>query len=429
MSRAAPPKVSADQAVAAVRSGHRVFVQGAAATPHHLLAALAKRSAELSDVELVHLHTEGDDPTLAPAHRDAFRTRALFLGPAARAAFYEADVDYVPIYLGDVPALFRSGELPIDVALVHVSPPDAHGFCSLGVSVDVARAATDAARVIVAQVNPKMPRTHGDGLLHASRIDAFVEIDEPLPETASKPASETELVIARQVASLIEDGSTLEVGIGAIPDAVLAALRGRKHLGVHTEMFSDGLVDLFASGAIDGSRKAIHKGQIVASFVNGSRKTYDFVHDNPEVILLDTAVVNDVYNIAKNPKVAAINGAIEIDLTGQVCADSIGCRPFSGTGGQVDFLRGAALSPGGRPIVAMRSTTHDGASRIVPTLQTGAGVVTSRAQVHWVVTEHGAVNLHGKGIRERAALLTGIAHPAHRDALAAKFRELYGKRG
>jgi acyl-CoA hydrolase len=325
-----------------------------------------------------------------------------------------------------VPQLFRDGILALDVALVTVSPPDRHGYCSLGVSVDASRAAVQAARTVIAQVNVQMPRSHGDGLVHLDDLDLLVEGSAPIYELARTTPSAAELAIGRHVAGIVEDGATLQVGIGAIPDAVLAALHGHRRLGIHTEMLSDGVVELVRCGAVTGEEKRIHPGKIVAGFAFGTRTLYDFVDDNPVVSLLDIAYVNDTAVIRRNPRVTAINGAIEVDLTGQVCADSIGERIYSGVGGQMDFVRGAALSPGGRPIIALPSTTSTGESRIVATLKPGAGVVTTRAHVQFVVTEHGVAALRGRSFRERAAALAAIAHPSHRDGLLAEARRRFG---
>jgi acyl-CoA hydrolase len=409
--------LSADAAVQTIRSGQRVFVHAGAATPLVLMRALAQRAAELRDVELVHLHTEGEALCAAPELAGSFRTNALFLGANMRDAVARGDADYVPAFLSEMPALFRQRVLPLDVALVHVSPPDRHGYCSLGVSVDIARAAIDSADVVIAQVNPRMPRSHGDGLVHHSRFTAAVGVEEELPAHEPAPLGDIELAIGRHCAGLVENGATLQMGIGAIPDAVLAALDNHSNLGVHTEMFADGVLRLVERGVITGRFKAVHPGKLVAGFVVGTRRVYDFLDDNPQVAMLDIGYVNDPNVIRRNPKVTAINSAIEIDLTGQVCADSIGTRMWSGVGGQMDFLRGAALSPGGKPIIAMRSVTTRGATRIVPMLKPGAGVVTTRSHVHWVVTEHGAVDLRGKNLRQRARLLISIAHPDHREAL------------
>ncbi|MCU0866016.1 MAG: 4-hydroxybutyrate CoA-transferase [Planctomycetes bacterium] len=418
---------TAAAAVARIVSGNRVFVHGGAATPTVLLQALAARAAELRGVELVHLHTEGDAPCAAPGLADSFHTNALFLGANIRDAVARGDADYVPAFLSEMPALFRQRVLPLDVALVHVSPPDRHGYCSLGTSVDIARAAVDSAPLVIAQVNPRMPRTHGDGLVHRSRFAAAVEVDTPLPEHGHGEAGAEERAIGRHTAALVEDGATLQMGIGTIPDAVLAALDGHRDLGVHTEMFSDGVLRLVERGVITGRQKKVHPGKLVAGFAMGTRRLYDFLDDNPQVAMLDISYVNDPGVIRRNPKVVAINSAIEIDLTGQVCADSIGTKMWSGVGGQMDFLRGASLSPGGKPILALPSQTGRGISRITPMLKPGAGVVTTRAHVHWVVTEFGAVDLRGKNLRQRAKALISIAHPDHREALERAAIERFRK--
>jgi 4-hydroxybutyrate CoA-transferase len=405
------------EAVASIASGQRVFLHGGCATPLRLLAALVERAPELRGVELVHLHTEGPALHAAPGLAESFHARAFFVGANLREAVADGRADYVPVFLSEIPGLFRRRELPLDAALIHVSPPDAHGFCSLGVSVDIAAAAVACAPVVIAQVNPRMPRSHGDALVHVSRFTAAIEVDEPLPEQHRAVLGDVERSIGRHAAALVEDGATLQVGIGAIPDAVLAALGHHRGLGIHTEMFSDGVVDLVEQGVITGEHKRVHTGRVVAAFVMGSRRVFDFIDDNPLVAMLDAGEVNDTAVIRLNPRVTAVNSAIEIDLTGQVCADSLGTVQFSGVGGQMDFIRGAALSERGRPIIALPSTTRAGISRIVPVLNPGAGVVTTRAHVQYVVTEHGAVNLHGLDLRERARVLIGIAHPDHREAL------------
>lgn len=408
---------SAAEAVRSIESHQRVYIHGMAAAPRELIRALVARAAELRDVEIVQLHTEGPAPYAAEELRDSFRINALFIGGNVRAAVQEGRADYTPIFLSEVPELFRSGAMPIDVALIHVSPPDRHGFCSLGVSVEATRAAVQCARVVVAQVNRHMPRTHGDGLIHISDLHTIVEHDEPLPEILPHAPTEIEQLIGKNVAALVENGATLQVGIGAIPNAVLAALAGHKDLGVHSELFSDGIVDLVERGVITGRCKKVHPGKLVAGFVLGSRRLYDFVDDNPSVAMLDIGYVNDTSVIRRNPKVIAINSAIEIDLTGQVCADSIGSKLYSGVGGQMDFIRGAAQSEGGKPIIALPSVTNRGESRICALLKPGAGVVTTRAHVHWVVTEYGSANLHGRNLRERAEALIALAHPDHRERL------------
>jgi acyl-CoA hydrolase len=415
------------EALSYVRSGDRVFVHTAAAAPRLLVEALAARAPELSEVEVIHLHTEGPAPYAAPGLDKSFRIRCLFIGPNMREAVADGRADYVPVFLSEVPVLFRRAVLPLDVALVQVSPPDRHGFCSLGVSVDASRAAVETARRVIAQVNPAMPRTHGDALVHVSRFAATVESDEPLPEHARPVLSDIERAIGRHVAGLVEDGATLQMGIGAIPDASLIALKDHRRLGVHTEMFSDGLVDLVERGVVTGEEKRVHPGKVVATFAMGTRRLYDFMDDNPLVAMLDVAYVNDTAVIRRNPKVTAINSAIEVDLTGQICADSIGTRMYSGVGGQMDFIRGAALSPGGKPIIALPATTSRGESRIVAALKEGAGVVTTRAHVHHVVTEHGCANLFGMGLRERARALIGIAAPEHREALERAALARFGR--
>lgn len=415
-----------DAAVASIRSGERVFVHSVAAAPQRLIAALTARASELRNVEIVHLHTEGPAPYAAPEHAQSFRVNALFVGENVRAAVRSGQADYVPIFLSEVPHLFREGILPLDVALIHVSPPDRHGFCSLGVSVDVTLAAIQSAKRIIAQINPRMPRTHGDGLIHIRQIHEHVHCTDDLPERAPAPLSDVELAIGRHCASLIEDGATLQMGIGSIPNAVLASLHGHRRLGIHTEMFSDGVIELVERGVITGEEKVSQRGKIVAGFVNGTRRLYDFIDDNPQVVMRDIGYVNDTAIIRQNPKVTAINSAIEVDLTGQVCADSVGPLQFSGVGGQMDFMRGAALSAGGKPIIALPSTTHRGEPRIVGQLKYGAAVTTTRAHMHYVVTEFGVANLYGKNLRQRARALIEVAHPSHREALSAAAHERFG---
>lgn len=420
--------IPAEEAVMAIKSGHRVFLHTAAATPKRLIDAMVSRASSLRDVEIVSLHTEGDAPYVRPEYRESFRLNAFFVGKNVRAAVQCGDADAIPIFLSDVPSMFYSGVMPLDVALVHVSPPDRHGYCSLGVSVDVALAAVHTARHVIAQVNPNMPRTHGEGLLHVSKIHSLVEVDDPLIEIPQHELTDVERRIGQHVASIVEDGATLQMGIGAIPDATLAALSGHRDLGIHSEMFSDGVVELVEKGVINGKYKKTHNEIIVASFLMGSRRLYDFVDDNPLVGMFPSDYINDTREIRKNPKVTAINSAIEIDMTGQVCADSIGVRHFSGVGGQMDFIRGAALSSGGKPIIALPATTAKGASRIVPQLKPGAGVVTTRAHVQYVVTEYGIINLFGKNMRQRAEALASIAHPDFREEIIRSAYELYGRK-
>lgn len=421
-----PPFVaSAAEAVGPVRSGDRVFVHSIAAAPQRLIHALCERAPELRAVEIVQLHTEGPAPYADEALAASFRVTALFVGTNVRTAVARGQADYVPIFLSEVPQLFRSGAMPLDVALINVSPPDRHGFCSLGTSVDATRAAVMSARTVIAQVNPRMPRSHGDGLLHLSDIDVAVSVDEPIFTLPRPQPGELERAIGLFVASLVEDGATLQLGIGAIPDAVLAALGGHRELGVHSEMVSDGVIDLVQRGVITGQHKRNHPGKIVASFALGSRRLYDFIDDNPSVLLLDVGYVNDTAVIRRNPRATAINSAIEVDLTGQVCADSIGTELYSGVGGQMDFIRGASLSDGGKPIIALPSVTRRGESRIVPFLKQGAGVVTTRAHVHYVVTENGIASLYGKNLRQRARALIDVAHPRHREDLERAANERF----
>jgi acyl-CoA hydrolase len=421
--------VSAAQAVQHIKSGDRVFVQGQAATPMVLLEALTARANELRDVETVHLHLEGSAPHAHPSVAHAFRPNCLFVGANMRAAVAEGRADYTPIFLSEIPRLFRTGVLPLDAALVHVSPPDKHGYVSLGTSVDAALAATQCAKVVIAQVNPRMPRTLGEGAVHLSRFTALVSVDVPLFEHAPSEGQPVEDAIGRRVAELVEDGATLQMGIGAIPDAVLRSLGSHRELGVHTEMFSDGLLPLLEKGVVTNQHKARQVGRTVASFVVGSRRLYDFVNDNPFVELRDCSYVNDTSIIRRHPKVTAINSAIEVDLTGQVVADSIGERVFSGVGGQMDFIRGATLSEGGKAIIALPSTTTKGETRISAALKPGGGVVTTRAHVRYVVTEHGVADLYAKTLSQRVQALVAIAAPEHREQLEkeARRRNLWRK--
>jgi acyl-CoA hydrolase len=416
--------VGADAALALVESGHQVFVQGAAATPTVLLDALARRAPDVSAVGVVHLHTEGRAPHLDRAMRGHLHHRALFIGPNARDAVNEGRADYVPVFLSDIPRLFRKRVIPIDVALLNVSPPDAHGFCSLGTSVDVTLAAAECARIVIAQINPKMPRTHGDGFFHVDRIDYGVLVDEPPHAHVEADIGDVERRIGVLVAELVPDEATIQLGIGGIPSAVASALQNKRHLGIHTEMFTDAIIALVEKGVVTGAQKEINRGKIVSSFVLGTQRLYDFVHDNPLVELRPSDYTNDMAVIRRFRRMVAINSAIEIDLTGQVCADSIGTRLYSGVGGQMDFLRGAAIAEEGRAIIALPSTASKGKlSRIVPMLRPGAGVVTTRAHVHTVVTEWGVAELHGRGIAERAKALIAIADPRFRDELSRAARD------
>ncbi len=417
--------VSAEEAIGSISSGDRVFIHGVAAAPRVLIDAMVARSGELRDVELVHLHTEGRAPYSLPEHEGSFHVNAFFVGGNVREAVNDGRGDYIPVFLSEIPALFRRNVLPLDVALINVSPPDKHGFCSLGVSVDIARAAVDTAKIVIAQINLHVPRTIGDALVHINDIHFTVEVDEPLPEVPPPAPTAVDEAIGCSIAELIDDGATLQMGIGAIPNAVLASLTNHKDLGIHTEMFSDGLIELVESGVVNGRKKAKHPGKIVSGFVMGTKRLYDFVDDNPQVLMLDIGYVNDTSVIRRNPKVTAINSAIEVDLTGQVCADSIGRRQYSGVGGQMDFIRGASLSEGGKPIIALPSSTSRGESKIVPFLKEGAGVVTTRAHVHYIVTEYGVADLYGKNLRQRARELIRIAHPDHREELERQARERF----
>lgn len=402
----------------------RVFVHGAAATPLPLLAALAARR-DLEDVRLYHLHVDGPAPWTAPECANCFRSVSFFNGPSMREPVGAGRADFVPIFLSDVPGLFTAGRVALDVALVQLSPPDRHGYCSLGTSTDAARAAVDSARFVVAEINDRMPRTHGNTAVPIERVDAIVRTDRPLFEHPPGAESPEVARIGELVAGLVQDRATLQTGIGAIPDAVLSRLGNKRDLGVHTEMFSDRLVDLIEGGVVTNRFKQIHRGRTVTSFVMGTRRLYDFVDDNPQVEFHGCDRTNDTRIIAANPRVTAINSAIEVDLSGQVCADSMGHRIYSGIGGQMDFIRGAARSRGGAPVIALPATAKGGTiSRIVYELTPGAGVVTTRGHVHWVVTEYGAVNLHGLSLRERAAALISIAHPDFRSELTREAKLL-----
>ncbi|MFM7774051.1 MAG: acetyl-CoA hydrolase/transferase family protein, partial [Candidatus Kapaibacterium sp.] len=414
--------LTADEAVRCIESRHRVFIHSVAAAPQALIEAMTRRADELRDVDIVHLHTEGLAPYARAEFAKSFKVHVLFTGPNMREAVRDGRADYIPVFLSEVPLLFRRRVLPIDVALVQVTPPDAHGYCSLGVSVDATVAAVQTARFVVAQINPNMPRSLGDGNIHVSRFHAVTHSDDPILTAEYSEPDEIERAVGRHVAELVPDGATLQMGIGSIPNAVLEQLSHHKNLGIHTEMFSDGVVDLVERGVVTNSCKKKHPFKTVAGFVMGSQRLYDFIDDNPGVLLLDIAYVNSTRVIEQNPRVTAINSALEVDITGQVCADSLGSRIYSGVGGQMDFIRGAALCEDGKPIIALPSTTSKGESRIVCKLKPGAGVVTTRAHVHYVVTEYGSVNLYGKNLRERAELMISIAHPDHRERLAREVR-------
>lgn len=394
-------------------------------TPHTLIDALCDRANELRKVELIHIHTEGAAPYVDNKYSDSFRHNACFVGANVRGAVGEGNADYIPVFLSEMPHLFRQGILPIDVAMISVSPPDQHGYCSLGSSVDITLGALESARIVIAEINPNVPRTHGDGFIHFGEIDYAVEVNTPIHEVNARPFGEVEERIGRYIAEMVEDGSTLQMGIGAIPDAVLSQLTQHQRLGVHTEMFSDGLIDLVKSGVVTGEDKKVLPNLVTASFAMGSKKLYEFIDDNPMVVFKDAAYTNDTAIIRQNPKVVAINSAIEIDITGQVCADSIGTMQYSGVGGQMDFIRGASLSEGGKPIIAMPSITGKGVSKIVPFLKEGASVTTTRAHVHYVVTEWGVAFLYGKNLRQRAKALIEISHPDHREELERKAFERF----
>lgn len=411
------PITSPEQAVSAIQSGNRVFIHSVAQTPHVLIKAMVARSQELSDVEICLMHTEGPLPYLDEQYRNSFRANSFFIGANMRKQLNQGIGDYVPIFLSEIPLLFQRNILPIDVALIQVSPPDAHGFCSLGPSVDISLAAIHSATYVIAQINPRVPRTHGDGLIPVSILHAAIEVDEPIYEVLPGEISALDRKIGQNVASLVDDGATLQLGIGGIPNATLAELIHHRGLGIHTEMFSDGVIDLVERGVITGENKVILPYRIVSSFVMGSQRVYDFIDDNPGVAMKQVSFTNDTSIIRRNPKVTAINSAIEIDLTGQVCADTIGTYQYSGVGGQMDFVRGASLSEGGKPIFALASTTTKGQSKIVPFLKEGAGVTTTRAHVHYIVTEFGVANLYGQNLRQRARALINIAHPDHREEL------------
>lgn len=408
---------SPEDAVAPIKSGMKVFVHGAAATPTPLLAALCKR-LELENVSLYHLHVAGDIPYADPIHQGRFLSISFFTGQALRKPIEEGWADFMPIFLADIPRLFTSGAVRLDAAILQLSPPDRHGFCTVGTSADAARAAADTAKIIIAEINEQMPRTHGNTAVHIDRVHTFIHTDRPLIEHHGGEESDVEAKIGETIAGLIDDGSTLQMGIGNIPDAVLTRLHDKDDLGVHTEMFSDRIVDLVRAGVITNRLKKIHPGRITTSFVNGTKRLFDFVHENPMVEFHPCDRTNDTALIRQNDKAVAINSALEIDITGQVCADSLGHRIYSGIGGQMDFIHGAALSREGKPIIAIPSTASRGkVSRIVPELKPGAGVVTTRGHVHWVVTEFGAVNLHGKTLKERGEALISIAHPDFRSEL------------
>ncbi len=414
------------EAVQNIQSGDRIFFQGAAMTPVLLINALCERYKELEQVEICQAHTEGNARYTQAPYNKSFKVNSFFVGSNIRSSVNGSNGDYMPIFLSEIHHLFRQDILPLDAAFIQVSEPDAHGYCSLGTSVDITLPAVEKAKRIIAQVNPNIPRTHGDGIIHSSKIDIAVHCDVKMKVTETNPLSETEKQIGKNVANLIDNGATLQMGIGNIPNAVLANLKDHKGLGIHTEMFSDGILPLVQKGVITGEHKIVKHGKIVTCFAIGSQELYDFVDDNPIVHFKEAAYTNDTAIIRRNPKVTAINSAIEIDLTGQVCADTIGGRQYSGVGGQMDFIRGASLSKGGKPIFAMTSTTAKGISKITPFLNQGAGVTTTRAHVHYVVTEYGVANLFGKNLKQRAKALIDIAHPDFREQLSEDAFKRFG---
>jgi 4-hydroxybutyrate CoA-transferase len=410
--------ITATQALQAVKSGARVWIQSGCGTPSPLVDALVERAPHVHDVEVVHMMTLGSADYTKPEFEGHIRHRGMFLGANVREAVAAGRADYTPIFLSEIEGLFESGELPLDVVLMQVSPPDAHGYVSLGTTVDCTLTAARFAKTVIAEVNERMPRTHGDTFIHVSRISAVVETSRSLLELHAELCTESHLRVARNVASLISDGATLQTGIGGISEAVLQCLGDKRDLGIHTEMCSDGVVDLVESGVINGGRKTLHRGKAVVSFVLGSQRLFDFIHENPSFEFRSISYTNDPFVVAQNDRMVAINSALQVDLTGQVCADSLGTRPYSGFGGQLDFIRGAARSKGGVPIIALPATAmHNDVSRIVPMLEPGAGVVTSRADVHYVVTEYGIAYLHGKTLRERAQALIAIADPRFQQEL------------
>jgi acyl-CoA hydrolase len=416
---------TAEAALQLIKSGDRIFIHGSACTPLYMLRELAKQKDRLQNVEVISITLQGKVEIADEGFEKAFHINSLFVSEPVRKAVLDGRADFIPAFLSDIPDMIRT-VLPVDVAIVQVSPPDIHGYCTLGTSVDIARTAVNYAKKVIAQVNPQMPRTHGDGMIHTDRFAAMVFHDEVLPQVDyGAKITDTELMVGCNVANLIEDGSTLQVGIGTIPDAVLKSLGNHKDLGMHTEMFSDGIIDLFEKDIINNKKKKIHPNKLVTSFALGTNKLYNYINDNPAINFLDIDYVNDPHVIRRNPKVIAINSAVELDLTGQICADSIGMYQYSGIGGQMDFMRGAALSEGGKPIIAITSRTHKGVSRIVPYLQQGAGVVTTRGHVHYVVTEYGVAYLYGKNLRQRAKSLIEIAHPDDREFLMQQCHERF----
>jgi acyl-CoA hydrolase len=420
--------VSASEAVKVVNSGDHVHLSSVASAPQCLINAMCNRGkqGEIRNVKIHHLHTEGPAPYAEPEYEGIFQHDAFFVGANVRCAIQSGYADYIPVFLGETQRLYRDGYLPCDVAMIQVCPPDEHGYVSMGTSVDATLAAVEIAKIVIAVINPNVPRAFGQAMIPMSMIDIFVEDDTPLEPAHFSNPDPIETAIGKHCAELIEDGATLQMGIGAIPNAVLAQLWHHKNLGIHTEMFADGVLPLVERGVINGADKNIDKGKIVSTFLMGSQRVYDFINNNPQVLMMDVGYTNDPFIIAQNPKVTAINSALQIDLTGQVCADSIGTKFYSGVGGQIDFVYGASRSKGGKAIIAMSSVTNKGLSKIAPTLIQGAGVVTTRNHVHWVVTEYGAVNLYGKSLQQRAKLLTSIAHPIHQEMLDKSAFERFG---
>jgi len=416
--------VTASEAVKVIKSNDRVYIQAAAAAPQELINAMSARHEELRGVEVCHLHIEGKTPYANPIYKDNFHVNSLFIGKNVRHTLKAGNGSYTPVFLSEVPNLFKRNVLPVDVALIQVSTPDKHGYCSLGVSVEAILSVIENAKHVIAQINDQMPRVHGEGLIHISELDTFVEFSEPIHEFKNATPTEVESKIGDYVAELIEDRSTLQMGIGSIPNAVLSRLGNHKDLGLHTEMFSDGVIDLILSNVINGNYKGINQGRALTTFLGGSKRLYDYVDDNPFIEMRSCDYTNNVANIRLNPKMVAINSAIQVDVTGQVCADSIGANMFSGVGGQMDFIRGASLSEGGKAIIALPSQTTKGISRIVPFLNKGAGVVTTRSHVHYVATEYGVADMYGKTIKQRVKALVNIAHPDHREAIDKSYYEV-----
>jgi len=416
--------VTAAEAVKVVKSNDRVYLQAAAAAPTILSKALADRASELRNVEVCHLHTEGEAHYAKPELAESFHVNSFFIGANVRHTLRAGNGSYTPVFLSELPHLFRKNVVPLDVAFIHVSPPDRHGYCSLGVSIEATVAAIENAKIVIAQVNPQMPRTFGDGIIHVDEIDYLVEVDVPIYSHEPSSFSKEEEKIGEYIASLIEDKSTLQMGIGSIPNAALSKLKNHKDLGLHTEMFSDGVIDLIESDVINCNYKGTLRGRVLATFLVGSQRLYDFVHDNPFIEMKESSMVNDTARIRKNPKMIAINSAIEVDVTGQVCADSIGPHMYSGVGGQMDFIRGASLSEGGKAIIALPSTTKRGESRIVPYLKQGAGVVSTRSHVQYIITEYGIADLYGKTLRQRTEAMVRIAHPSHQESIEKAYYDM-----